>query len=88
MAGLVESIVEVAKMGNRYIDVQAPWHLLKTDKARMNTVLYVLFELIRLGPPIQIDTCIHKYIYTRIHTNTHTCIYTYNAYSEPILNCK
>ncbi len=48
-SGLTEAIVEVAKMGNRYIDQQAPWHLIKTDKARMNTVLYVLFELIRSG---------------------------------------
>jgi len=32
---------------NRYIDVQAPWTLRKTDAARMNTVLWVLAEVIR-----------------------------------------
>jgi len=32
---------------NRYVDEQAPWALRKTDPARMNTVLYVLVEVIR-----------------------------------------
>jgi len=33
--------------GNKYIDVQAPWTLKKTDEERMKTVLYVLAELLR-----------------------------------------
>ena len=32
---------------NKYIDVQAPWVLKKTDTERMNTVLYVLMEVMR-----------------------------------------
>ena len=32
---------------NRYVDAQAPWALRKTDPARMQTVLYVLAEVIR-----------------------------------------
>ncbi len=32
---------------NRYVDEQAPWTLRKTDPARMETVLYVLAEVIR-----------------------------------------
>lgn len=32
---------------NKYIDVQAPWVLRKTDTDRMNTVLYVLMEVMR-----------------------------------------
>ena len=32
---------------NAYIDVQAPWTLKKTDTDRMNTVLYVLTDVIR-----------------------------------------
>ena len=32
---------------NRYVDAQAPWALRKTDPARMDTVLYVLVEVIR-----------------------------------------
>src|SRR6266436_3037873 len=32
---------------NRYIDEQAPWALRKTDPARMETVLYVLAEVLR-----------------------------------------
>jgi methionyl-tRNA synthetase len=32
---------------NRYVDEQAPWALRKTDPARMETVLYVLAEVLR-----------------------------------------
>jgi len=41
------AIWDVVAEANRYIDAQAPWGLAKTDKARMNTVLYVLAETIR-----------------------------------------
>ncbi len=41
------SIWEVVGAANRYIDEQAPWKLKKTDRARMETVLYVLAEVIR-----------------------------------------
>ena len=40
-------IWEVVGAANRYIDEQAPWTLKKTDRARMETVLYVLAEVIR-----------------------------------------
>lgn len=43
----LETIMGVVNDGNAYIDVQAPWVLKKTDMARMNTVLYVLAEVIR-----------------------------------------
>ena len=32
---------------NRYVDAQAPWGLKKTDPPRMQTVLYVLSEIVR-----------------------------------------
>jgi methionyl-tRNA synthetase len=44
---MVDSIINVARLGNKYIDVQAPWVLVKKDPARMGTVLYVLSETIR-----------------------------------------
>lgn len=47
MRAMCESIVGVAKLGNRYIDAQAPWTLRKTDPARMLTVLYVLADVLR-----------------------------------------
>jgi hypothetical protein len=34
-------------MSNRYIDVQAPWALKKSDPERMETVLWVLMESLR-----------------------------------------
>jgi methionyl-tRNA synthetase len=43
----LEGIWEAVGAANRYIDEQAPWALRKTDPPRMNTVLYVLVEVIR-----------------------------------------
>jgi len=43
----MEDIWRVVSEANGYVDAQAPWALKKTDPARMNTVLYVLAEIIR-----------------------------------------
>jgi methionyl-tRNA synthetase len=43
----LEAIWQVVSDANRYVDEQAPWALAKSDKPRMNTVLYVLAEAIR-----------------------------------------
>lgn len=43
----LEAIWRLVDAANAYIDTQAPWALKKTDPARMNTVLYVLAEVIR-----------------------------------------
>lgn len=43
----LEKIWEGVNRANAYIDAQAPWALKKTDVPRMETVLYVLAEVIR-----------------------------------------
>ncbi|MEZ5813506.1 MAG: methionine--tRNA ligase [Alphaproteobacteria bacterium] len=43
----LEAIWRVVSDANSYIDEQAPWALKKEDPARMNTVLYVLADVIR-----------------------------------------
>lgn len=43
----VQHMISMVWDANRYIDVQAPWVLRKTDVGRMNTVLYVLMEVMR-----------------------------------------
>jgi len=43
----LEALWQVVGDANRYVDTEAPWSLRKTDPARMNTVLYVLAEVIR-----------------------------------------
>jgi len=43
----VEHMVSMVWDANKYIDVQAPWVLKKTDPDRMKTVLYVLMEVMR-----------------------------------------
>lgn len=43
----IDIIISVVSDANTYIDMQAPWGLKKTNTERMNTVLYVLAEVIR-----------------------------------------
>lgn len=43
----LEAIFAHAAAGDKYISVQEPWKLKKTDPDRMQTVLYVLSEVIR-----------------------------------------
>eukprot|EP00667_Euglena_gracilis_P001145 EG_transcript_1145 len=43
----VEEVFAVCDLANKYIEVQAPWTLKKTDFGRMKTVLYVVVETIR-----------------------------------------
>lgn len=61
LKGMTETIINIAKLGNKYIDVQAPWTLRKTDEARMRTVLYVLAETIRIAAvllmPVMSGSC-------------------------------
>ena len=44
----LEAVWSVVGEANRYVDAQAPWALKKTDPARMQTVLYVLADVIRI----------------------------------------
>ena len=43
----VETMIEMVWEANKYIDDMAPWSLKKTDFARMETVLYILLEVLR-----------------------------------------
>jgi len=44
---VMERILEISTKANIYIDSQAPWKLKKENPERMNTVLYVLYDIIR-----------------------------------------
>ena len=56
----VEATWAVVGEANRYVDEQAPWALRKSDPERMQTVLYVLSEVIRrlaiLTQPVMPDS--------------------------------
>lgn len=58
---ICDAVIHVAKLGNRYFDAQAPWLLVKSDPARLQTVLYVLAELLRhsaiLLQPVMPQSC-------------------------------
>ena len=43
----LEKMWAVVRAANAYVDRQAPWSLKRSDTGRMNTVLYVLAEVIR-----------------------------------------
>ena len=45
---MLEAVWAVVGEANRYVDAQAPWALRENDPARMNTVLYVLADVIRI----------------------------------------
>lgn len=45
---VVDIVMALTKEGNRYINQQAPWEMTKSNPARMQTILYVLYELLRI----------------------------------------
>ena len=45
---VMDGIVKLAEEANIYIDAQAPWALKKTDVSKMNEVLFILLETIRI----------------------------------------
>lgn len=42
----LRSVMALATLGNRYLDEQAPWRQIKTDRARCGTTMYVSLQLI------------------------------------------
>jgi methionyl-tRNA synthetase len=58
---MVDTIFRAPRLCNKYMDTEAPWKLRKTDKRRMETVLYVLMESLRriallLGPVLPVSS--------------------------------
>lgn len=52
--GALESVMELARAGNLYVDQEKPWELAKTDRARLERVLGNLIVLCReLGKMLQ-----------------------------------
>lgn len=45
---MLEAIWRLISLSNKYVDEMAPWHLKKTDTQRMETVLYVLLDVLRM----------------------------------------
>ena len=48
LKGALEEIINLANTANIFIDEEAPWKLKTSDIARMQTVLYILAEVIRI----------------------------------------
>ena len=43
----LNKIVEIARLGNKYLNETAPWDLVKKDKTRAATVLYVALRIVK-----------------------------------------
>jgi methionyl-tRNA synthetase len=41
------SIIELARNGNQYLSEREPWHLIKTDRVKTATTLYLAAQLVR-----------------------------------------
>jgi methionyl-tRNA synthetase len=41
------AIIELARNGNQYLSEREPWHLIKTDRAKTATTLYLAAQLVR-----------------------------------------
>lgn len=43
----IESVLELAAFGNKYVETEKPWELAKNDKEKLGGVIYNLLELLR-----------------------------------------
>ena len=43
----VNTLISLSRIGNQYLNEQEPWNLLKTDKAKAATVLYVAIQVVK-----------------------------------------
>lgn len=43
----IKHVIDLARMGNKYFDTKAPWALLKADKAKCGTALYVSIRIVK-----------------------------------------
>jgi methionyl-tRNA synthetase len=47
LKGAVAAVIELARVGNQYLSEREPWHLIKTDRAKTATTLYLATQLVR-----------------------------------------
>jgi methionyl-tRNA synthetase len=83
---ILEEIVNLANAANLFIDEEAPWKLKTSDPERMNTVLYVLMEVIRvigiLLQPFTPDSASQILDYFNIKERSFTALNPGNAISS------
>jgi len=46
LKGAVGTIIELARVGNQYLSEREPWHLIKTDKQKTATTLFLASQLV------------------------------------------
>jgi len=47
LRGGLGAIIEIARAGNQYLSEREPWHLIKKDKAKTATTIYLATQLVR-----------------------------------------
>jgi len=46
LKGALAAIIELARAGNQYLSEREPWHLIKTDREKTATTLYLAIQLV------------------------------------------
>jgi methionyl-tRNA synthetase len=46
LKGALAAVIDLARAGNQYLSEREPWHLIKTDRARTETTLYLAAQLV------------------------------------------
>jgi methionyl-tRNA synthetase len=46
LKGALAAVVDLARNGNQYLSEREPWHLIKTDRAKTATTLYMAAQLV------------------------------------------
>ncbi len=62
MKDMCDAVLQMGRVANKYVVTEEPWALAKSDPDRLNTVLYVLMELLRCCAvslePVMPATCV------------------------------
>ena len=56
----IENIIAFVRLMNKYMEIKAPWHLVKTDKDEAATVLYTASEGLRIAASLLHPVMPHK----------------------------
>ena len=73
----VNTLVSLSRVGNQYLNEKEPWNLLKTDKAKAATVLYVAAQVVKAlavaSAPIMPDTAEQMWQTLGLSGSVHGC---------------
>jgi methionyl-tRNA synthetase len=76
----VNTLISLSRVGNQYLNEKEPWNLLKTDKARAASVLYVAVQVVKAlavaSAPIMPGTAEQMWQMLGLQGSVHECRWT------------